>query len=113
MFVGTVRLCRRWWGGSAWSAFDHAQMSQLGLEAVKGVAACLATGEPGGEHHAVIRQHRGGNALVSDGLPERRNDRWPGHPPMAGDGEGVAGMVIYKAQNLHIGAGCAVGQVSR
>jgi hypothetical protein len=85
-----------------------AQVAQLGGEAVDGGAAGGAAGKAGGEHYAVIRQHGGGNALVSDGLPKHRHHDRAGHRLVAGDGERVAGMIVQKAQNLGIGTGCAV-----
>src|SRR5829696_6420991 len=83
----------------------HAESAEFGLEAVEGVASGVAAGEAGGEDHAVVRQHRGGNALVSDRLTERGDDCGPGHRLVAGDRERVAGVVVDKAQDLHIGTG--------
>src|SRR5829696_1413857 len=59
--------------------------AEFGLEPVEAVPAGPAAGEPGGEDHAIVRQHRGGNALVSDGLPERGHDCRPGHRAVAAD----------------------------
>ena len=81
---------------------DHAEMAEFGLEAVESVAAGAAAGEASGEDHAVIRQHRGRYALVSDRLPEHRHHRWPGHWLVAGDRDGVAGVVIQEGQDLHV-----------
>ena len=52
---------------------------------------------------------RCGYALVSDRLLEGGHDCRPGHRLVAGDRDGVAGVVVDKAQDLHIGIGGAVG----
>ena len=46
----------------------HAQAPQLGLE---GVAAAFAAGVAGGVDHRIVRQRRGGDAVVSCGVGER------------------------------------------
>jgi hypothetical protein len=83
---------------------DHAEAAEFGLEAVDTVPSGPAAGEPGGEDHAIVRQHRGGNALVSDGLPEPRHDCRPGHRPVAAEREGIARVVVDEGQDLGIGA---------
>ena len=58
-----------------------------------------------GEHLA----GRAGMPWLSNGFAERSHDCRPGDAAMAGDGEGVAGVVVQKAQNLCIHAWSAVG----
>jgi hypothetical protein len=73
---------------SLWSFgvfLDYPEPAEFGLEAVDGVSAGWSAGESGGEHHSVVRQHRDGNPVVSDGSPERREHGRPGHWLVAGD----------------------------
>jgi hypothetical protein len=84
--------------------------AQFGLEAV---AAAAAAGEPGGEHHPVVGQRRGGRPVLGDGGAEGVDHDGARDPAVGGDGQGVAGVVIQPGQDLGVGAGAqrVVGEV--
>jgi hypothetical protein len=77
-----------------------AQAAQLVLETL---AAATASGQPGGEHHAVAGQGRGGRAVGGHGGPEGGEHDRAGDPVVRGDGQGVPGVVIEPGQDLGAG----------
>ncbi len=79
----------------------HAEEVEFGLE---GVAATLAAGESGGEHHVVVGQGGGRNAMLSDGGAEGGEHDRPGHSRVGGDRQRIAGVVVEPGQDLGIGA---------
>ena len=51
--------------------------------------------------------------MRGNGLAERLTHDGAGDPQVGGDREGVAGVVVEPGQDLDVGAGPAVGAVSR
>src|SRR5512132_1908534 len=84
----------------------HAQAVQFGLQ---GVAAALAAGQAGGEHHAVVGQGGGGRAVAGGGGAGGRAEERGGGPDGGGDRQGGAGDVVGAGQGLGVGSGCAGG----
>ncbi len=87
-----------------------AEAAKLGLEAV---AAAFATGEAGGEHHAVVGQRRRGHAVVGDGGAELVEHDRSGDAVVRGEAQGVAGVIVEPAQDLDVDAAseAVVGEV--
>lgn len=86
----------------------HPEPTQLVLEAV---AATLAAGQAGREHHPVICQRRGRTAEpVHHGTEGGQHDR-AGDPVVRGHRQGEPGVVIEAGQDLHVGARGAVGDL--
>ena len=89
---------------------DDAEAAQFGLE---GVAAALAAGEAGGEHHPVVGQRRRWCSVPAHGVTERVDDDGAGDPLVGGDRQGVAGVVVEPGEDLDVDAGgeAVVGEV--
>jgi len=75
-------------------------------------AAAAAPGEPDGVDHAVVDQRRSWRAMDGNRGPERGQHDSCGDPVVGGDRQRVAGAVIEPGDDLHTGAGAAVGRVS-
>jgi hypothetical protein len=73
-------------------------------EILEAVAAAFAAGEPGGEHHPVVGQGGGRDAVVFQGFGERVDDDLAGDAAVGGDCDGVAGVVVELAQDLDVAA---------
>jgi hypothetical protein len=78
-------------------------------EALVAVAAAPTPGEPGGEHRPVVGQCGGRHTVGFQGLRECVDDDRAGDSTVGGDRQGVAGVVVEPAQDLHILAGPTVG----
>ena len=104
--AGIVPPCRRWWGGSGGSSSGRCPGAGVRSRAV---AAAAAAGEPGGVHHAVVGQRGGRDPVQVSGLPEGGQHDRAGDPPVGGDVQGVAGVVVEPADDLYVGAGSPSG----
>ena len=60
--------------------------------------------ETGGEHQTVVRQRRERHTKSPGSGFERGDDDRAGHPRVAGDAEGVAGVVVEPGEDLGVGA---------
>ena len=79
-----------------------AKADQGGFE---GVTATAATGQAGGEDHAVVGQRRRWWAVALDGGQEGVDHDRAADPDMSGDRQGVAGVVVEPGQDLAVPAG--------
>jgi hypothetical protein len=75
---------------------------------LEAVAAAAATGDTGSEDHAVVGQG-GRRWLVVDDGPEHLDHHGAGDGLMGGDRDGVAGVIVQEAEDLHV---AAVGKAS-
>ncbi len=69
----------------------------------------MSSGEPGGEHHAVVGERGGWDPVLCNGLAERGEHDRAGDPVVCGDREREPGVVIEPGQRLGVGAGSAIG----
>jgi hypothetical protein len=84
------------------------ESGELGLEAVE---SAPASGESGGEDHAVVGEGRGGDAVLTCGLAEGDEHGWSGDALVRADVQGVAGAVVEPREDLgSVGEGGGVGQ---
>ncbi len=86
-------------GGVAQGGVDlgDAQAAQFVFEVV---AAAFATGEAGGEDHAVVGQGRGRNAMGGTGFAVCDGHDRAGDAAVGGDREGVAGVVVEPVEDF-------------
>ncbi len=91
---------------------DHEVVDEFGLEALAGVASCPAAGGAGGEHHAVVGQGAGRDAVGGGGAEGCHGHR-PGDAFERDTGQQVAGVAVEEVQDLHVDAGgqAVVGEV--
>ena len=88
----------------------HAEALEFGFQ---GVAAALAAGQAGGEHHPVVGQGGRGGAVAGGGGAERGKDDRAGDRGVGGHRHCVAGAVVQPGQDLGVGAGVPLGWVRR
>ena len=89
---------------------QHAEAVQFGLEAVAAAgAAQAATGQAGGEHHAVVGERGGRDPVCGNGFAELGDHDRTGDPVVGGDTQGVAGVVVEPGQDLGVCSRSAIG----
>jgi hypothetical protein len=95
-------------GGVVWPGvlLHYVHAAQFGLEAV---AATLAAGQAGGEHHPVVGQRGGRDAMLGHGGAEAGEHDRAADAPVRADVQQVAGAVIEPGQDLHVATRTAVG----
>ena len=97
-------------GGMSWAGvlLGDVAAGEFGFEGVLASLAAVA-GQSDGVDHAVVGERRRGNPVPGKGFAESGDHDRGGDPDIRVHVQGVAGAVVEPTDDLHVGAGSAVG----